>query len=41
VVVTANANADLPASADRVWVVGDAELDIDAPIERVGTQWPI
>ena len=41
VVVTASANADLLASADRVWVVGDAELDIDAPVERVGTAWPI
>ena len=41
VVITATANPDLPAVADRVWVVGDAELDIDAPIERVGTTWPI
>ncbi len=41
VVITATPNPDLPAKADRVWVVGDAELDIDAPIERVGTKWPI
>jgi hypothetical protein len=25
----------------RGWVIGDAELDIDAPMERVGTAWPV
>jgi uncharacterized protein (DUF58 family) len=25
----------------RAWVVGDAELEIDAPIRRVGTVWPL
>jgi len=25
----------------RAWVVGDAELEIDAPIRRVGTAWPL
>jgi uncharacterized protein (DUF58 family) len=25
----------------RAWVVGDAELDIQAPIHRVGTAWPL
>jgi hypothetical protein len=25
----------------RAWVVGDAELDIAAPIQRVGTEWPL
>jgi len=25
----------------RAWVVGDAELDLDAPVQRVGTSWPI
>jgi uncharacterized protein (DUF58 family) len=25
----------------RAWVVGDAELDIDADIQRVGTAWPL
>jgi uncharacterized protein (DUF58 family) len=25
----------------RAWVVGDAELDIDAGVERVGTSWPL
>jgi uncharacterized protein (DUF58 family) len=25
----------------RAWVVGDAELEIEAPIQRVGTAWPL
>jgi hypothetical protein len=25
----------------RAWVIGDAELDIEAPIQRVGTRWPL
>jgi uncharacterized protein (DUF58 family) len=25
----------------RAWVVGDAELDVEAPVRRVGTAWPI
>jgi len=25
----------------RAWVVGEAELDIEAPIQRVGTAWPL
>ena len=25
----------------RAWVVGDAELDIEAPIQRAGTAWPL
>ena len=25
----------------RAWVVGDAELDLDAPAQRVGTEWPL
>jgi uncharacterized protein (DUF58 family) len=25
----------------RVWVVGDAEIDLDAPERRVGTEWPV
>jgi len=25
----------------RAWVVGEAEIDIEAPIQRVGTQWPL
>jgi uncharacterized protein (DUF58 family) len=25
----------------RAWVVGDAEPDLEAPLQRVGTRWPI
>jgi uncharacterized protein (DUF58 family) len=25
----------------RAWVVGDAELDLEAPIQRTGTTWPL
>jgi uncharacterized protein (DUF58 family) len=25
----------------RAWVVGDAPLDLDAPVRRVGTDWPL
>jgi hypothetical protein len=25
----------------RAWVVGDAELEVEAPITRVGTAWPL
>lgn len=25
----------------RAWVVGDADLDVDAPVEHVGTRWPL
>ena len=25
----------------RAWVVGDADLDVDAPVEHVGTEWPL
>jgi uncharacterized protein (DUF58 family) len=25
----------------RAWVVGDADFDIDAPVHRVGTDWPL
>jgi uncharacterized protein (DUF58 family) len=41
VVITAGANADLPAKADRVWVIGDGEVDLDGDVERVGTAWPL
>jgi hypothetical protein len=49
VAVTAGDNQVLAAMEDakagsarvRAWVVGDAELDIDADIQRVGTAWPL
>jgi uncharacterized protein (DUF58 family) len=25
----------------RAWVVGEAELDLDVPLQRVGTEWPL
>jgi uncharacterized protein (DUF58 family) len=25
----------------RAWVVGDAEVDLEAPLQRVGTAWPL
>jgi uncharacterized protein (DUF58 family) len=25
----------------RAWVVGDAQVDLDAPVRRVGTDWPL
>jgi uncharacterized protein (DUF58 family) len=25
----------------RAWVVGDADLDLEAPIQRAGTSWPL
>jgi hypothetical protein len=24
----------------RAWVVGDAELDLEAPVQRTGIEWP-
>jgi hypothetical protein len=25
----------------RAWVVGDADLDLDGPVQHVGTGWPL
>jgi len=25
----------------RAWVIGDADLDVDAPVQHVGTEWPL
>jgi uncharacterized protein (DUF58 family) len=25
----------------RAWVVGDAEIDLEVPVQRVGTSWPL
>ena len=46
VVVTASWNVDLVEAAElsrhrRGWVVGDAEVTTDVPLERVGTRWPL
>ncbi|MEO8745301.1 MAG: DUF58 domain-containing protein [Candidatus Dormiibacterota bacterium] len=50
VAVTGSANPDLVdaletvrrrGGAIRAWVVGDADLDVDAPVQHVGTVWPL
>ena len=46
VVVTASANAELLEAAEasrrrRGWIVGEAEIASDVPLERVGTAWPL
>jgi uncharacterized protein (DUF58 family) len=50
VVITGSADRKLIDAAElakqrgagvRAWIVGDAELDLDAPARRVGTAWPI
>jgi hypothetical protein len=50
VMITASADRTLIDAADlakqrgagvRAWVVGDAEVDLDAPVRRVGTAWPL
>jgi hypothetical protein len=25
----------------RAWAVGDGELDLEAPVQRVGIEWPL
>lgn len=39
--VVVTAGGEVPDAADRVWVVGEAEVDTDVAFERVGTQWPL
>ncbi len=50
IVVAAGPNADIDDALEairqrggsvRAWVVGDAELAIDAPIQRAGITWPL
>ena len=50
VIVTGAADARLVEALDtarrrgsrvRAWVVGDADLDVDAPVQHVETQWPL
>ncbi len=40
VAITAGDMRTLEA-AQRAWVVGDAEVDADVPLRRVGTSWPL
>ena len=46
VVITAASNPELLEAVERSrkrrgWVVGDAVIDTDMSIERVGTEWPL
>jgi hypothetical protein len=46
VLITASDDPELMEVAERarrgrVWVVGEAEIDTELPLERVGTQWPL
>ena len=46
VVITASANPELIEAAERSrrrrgWVVGDAVVDTDIAMQRVGTEWPL
>jgi len=50
IAVTSTSNADLDEALGgirqrggsvRAWVVGDAEIDLDVPIQRAGLTWPI
>ncbi len=46
VLITASADPELMEMAERarrgrVWVVGEAEIDTQLALERVGTQWPL
>jgi uncharacterized protein (DUF58 family) len=46
VLVTAGADPDVLDMAERarsarLWIVGDAEVDTEHPLERVGTRWPL
>ncbi|TMG63072.1 MAG: DUF58 domain-containing protein [Chloroflexi bacterium] len=46
VVITARANEELFEASERArrrrgWVVGEAVIDADIPLQRVGTQWPL
>jgi len=48
--VTSTPNADLDEALGgirqrggsvRAWVVGEAEVDLDVPVQRAGLTWPI
>ena len=40
-VVDAMEDAKARGRRVRAWVIGDAKLDIDADVQRVGTKWPL
>jgi hypothetical protein len=48
--VTASANPDIDNALEtikqrggpaRAWVVGDAEIGADVPVQRAGLKWPL
>ena len=41
VVVTAGDREAIELATERIWVVGEAEVDADVPVTRVGTAWPL
>jgi len=46
VLITASSNTELFEVSERArrrrgWVVGEAVIDADIPLQRVGTQWPL
>ena len=46
VVITARANEELFEASERArrrrgWVVGEAVIDADIPLQRVGIEWPL
>jgi hypothetical protein len=50
VAVTGGVNAEIVEALEmvrrrggsvRAWVIGDADLDVDAPVQHVGTDWPL
>jgi hypothetical protein len=50
IAVTASANADIDDALEttkqrgglaRAWVVGDAEIEADVPVQRAGLKWPL
>ena len=39
--VAITAGSEFPEFANRVWIVGDAQIDTNLAFERVGTSWPL
>ena len=39
--VAITAGSEFPEFANRLWVVGDAQIDTNVAFERVGTGWPL
>ena len=50
IAVTASANAEIDEALEtikqrggiaRAWVVGEAEIEADVPVQRTGLKWPL